>query len=150
MNAQILQRAAAAYRGAAETIAPVQQLVMLYDGAIRFLREAESAIAAGAIERRHHNVRKAWDIVNALQSCLDFERGGEVARSLDLFYGYVLHRLTRIDITNDPAICAELIGLLGQMRASWAAIAAGGAAEPEQPRLPLAKAAERSALALSA
>ncbi|MCS6781267.1 MAG: flagellar export chaperone FliS [Geminicoccaceae bacterium] len=150
MNAHTLQRAAAAYRGAAETIAPAQQLVMLYDGAIRFVREAESAIAAGAIERRHRNVRKAWDIVNALHACLDFERGGEVARSLDLFYGYVLHRLTRIDVTNDPAICAELIRLLGQMRASWAAIASGGTAEPERPRPPLGAASEKAGLALTA
>lgn len=123
MTADVRQRASAAYHGARETIAPGQQIVLLYDGAIRFLREADAAIAAGAIERRHSCVSKAFAIVNALHCCLDFEQGGEVARSLDRFYGYVLHRLTRIDLTNDATICAELVGLLGQMRASWAAIA---------------------------
>jgi flagellar protein FliS len=140
MTADVRQRASAAYQGARDTIAPGQQIVLLYDGAIRFLREAETAIAQGAIERRHTSVSKAFAIVNALQCCLDFEQGGEVARSLDRFYGYVLHRLTRIDLTNDPAICVELVGLLGQMRASWAAIAgppAGGrvaAGAPAAPR----------------
>lgn len=123
MTADVHQRASAAYRGASDTIAPGQQIVLLYDGAIRFLHEAEAAIAQGAIERRHTSVAKAFAIVNALHCCLDFEQGGEVARTLDRFYGYVLHRLTRIDLTNDASICRELVGLLGQMRASWAQIA---------------------------
>lgn len=135
MSPDVRRRASAAYQGARETIAPAQQIVLLYDGAIRLLREAEAAIAEGAIERRHGCVAKAFAIVNALQCCLDFERGGEVARSLDRFYGYVLHRLTRIDLTNDPAICVELAGMLGQMRASWAAIAE----PPPAPPRPLAQ-----------
>lgn len=136
MTPDVRQRANAAYRGASETIAPAQQIVLLYDGAIRFLKEAEAAIAARAIERRHNAVAKAFAIVNALQCCLDFDQGGEVARSLDRFYGYVLHRLTRIDLTNDPSICAELIGLLGQMRASWAAIAEAQTPAPARPPAP--------------
>jgi|DewCreStandDraft_4_1066084.scaffolds.fasta_scaffold00025_131 flagellar protein FliS len=133
MNAHLRQLASAAYRGASETVSPAQQIVMLYDGAIRCLREAEAAIAAGAIERRHNNVAKAFAIVNALHCCLDFEKGGEVARSLDRFYAYVLHRMSRIDITGDASICAELIGMLSQMRASWAAIASGSARSPSPP-----------------
>ncbi len=133
MNAHLRHLASAAYRGAVDTISPAQQIVMLYEGAIRFLKEAEAAIAAGDIERRHNNVKKAFDIVNALQCCLDFEKGGEVARSLDRFYSYVLQRMTRIDLTNDPSICAELIGMLDQMRASWAAIAAGAAGPTASP-----------------
>lgn len=133
MNSHVRQLASAAYRGASETIAPARQIVLLYDGAIRCLREAEAAIAAGAIERRHRNVAKAFAIINALHCCLDFERGGEVARSLDRFYGYVLYRMSRIDPSNDPAICAELVGLLSRMRDSWATIAEGGAARPPNP-----------------
>lgn len=136
MNAHLRHRASAAYRDAAETIAPAQQIVMLYDGAIRCLREAEAAIAEGAIERRHNNVAKAFAIVNALHCCLDFEKGGEVARSLDRFYAYVLHRMSRIDITNDASICRELVGLLGQMRQSWATIAEGAAQRPADPAPP--------------
>lgn len=121
---------AAAYRrAAAQTSSPAGQIVLLYEGAIRSLRAARQAIAEGRIEDRHREVRRAFAIVGGLQGCLDFERGGEIARLLDRFYGYVLIRLPQIDLLGDPAICSELVTRLEEMRASWAAIAGRAAAE---------------------
>jgi flagellar protein FliS len=97
--------------------------VLLHDGAIRSLEEARGAIAAGRIETRFHRVSRAHATVTALQSCLDFERGGEIAQTLDRLYGHILGRLILINQRNDPAICDELAGLLRQMRAGWAEIA---------------------------
>ena len=118
----------AAYRSAAETHPPARQIVMLYDSAIQRVQEAKAAIAARRIEARFNLVMKAHAIVGALQSCLDFDQGGEVAPLLDRFYGYVLGRLTLINLRDDPAICDELVWLLRQMRDSWAEIATGPAA----------------------
>ncbi len=122
MNAHIHQRAVTAYGQAAETIPPLRQIVMLYEGAILRLQEAKKAIAEERIEDRHRAVSKAAAIVDALQGCLDFEQGGEVATHLDRFYTYVSFRIRQIDVRNDPAICDELIARLGEMRESWAAI----------------------------
>ena len=70
-------RAAASYRDALRTQTPVLQVVQLYDMAILRLKEAKVAILEQRIEDRHHAVMKAFAIVSGLQSCLDFERGGD-------------------------------------------------------------------------
>jgi flagellar secretion chaperone FliS len=124
---QTHRRVSAAYRSAAETHPPARQIVMLHDGAIQRIEEAKAAIAARRIEARFNLVMKAHAIIGALQSCLDFDQGGEVAPLLDRFYGYVLGRLTLINLRDDPAICDELVRLLRQMRDSWAEIAPGPA-----------------------
>jgi len=115
-------RAAAAYRSA-DTQPPARQIVLLHESAIRRLEEARQAIAERRIEARFRLAMKAHAIVGALQSCLDFEQGGEIAPMLDRLYGHMLERLTAINLRNDPAICDELIALLGRMRDGWAAIA---------------------------
>lgn len=128
MNDQArLQRAYSAYRHAAETVTPTRAVVMLYDGAIRRLAEARSAILDGRIEDRHNHVAKCFLIVNGLHGQLDFQAGGDIAPLLDRYYGYILNRLALLDIRNDPSMCDELIERLREMRASWVAIDDGGA-----------------------
>ena len=125
---QAMRRAIDAYGHASATLAPAQQIVLLYDGAIRRVKEAQSAILARRIEERCRAVQKATAIVDGLQSCLDHERGGEIARNLDRLYTHMIFRLQRINLTNDPAICDEVITRLDQLRAAWAQLATGAAA----------------------
>ena len=87
----------------AETQPPARQIVLLHESAIRRLEEARAAIGERRIEARFNLVMKAHAIVGALQSCLDFERGGEIAPMLDRLYGHMLERLTAINLRNDPA-----------------------------------------------
>lgn len=68
-----MQRAVTAYDQATETIPPLQQIVLLYDCAIRRLREARAAIEAARIPARHVAVAKAVAIVDALQRSLDHD-----------------------------------------------------------------------------
>ena len=81
-----MQRAMNAYGQAAETLAPARQLVLLYDGAIRRIKEARDAIGRRAIKERYVAIGKAAAIVDALQACLDHGRGGEIAGNLDRLY----------------------------------------------------------------
>src|SRR5690349_12953042 len=118
-------RAAAAYGRAAQTIPPVRQIVMLYDGALGRLREARQALVEGRIEDRFRAVQKASAIIDGLHACLDFERGGEIAPLLDRMYGYIGLRLQQINIRQDPAIRDELIGHLGELRRAWNTVADG-------------------------
>ena len=128
-HAPLLLRAAA-YRGA-ESHPPAQQVALLCARAIQHLAEAKAAIAGKRIEARFHLVMRAHAIVSGLQACLDFERGGEIAPLLDRLYGYVLGRLAQINQRNDPSICDEVIGLLGQLRDGWNGIAAATGADVE-------------------
>jgi flagellar protein FliS len=128
MNADLASRAFAAYGRASTTIPPLEQIVMLYDGATLRVREARAAIERGDIEARFVATSKATAILDALQACLDHERGGEIAALLDRCYTYLSLRLSAVNIRNDPAICDEILARLGELRASWAELAAGAAA----------------------
>jgi flagellar protein FliS len=119
-------RAMNAYQTANTTVTPAMAIVMLYDGAMKFLSLAKAAIDERRIEDRCHLINKAHAVIHGLQCQLDFDAGGDIAPVLDHYYSYLLHRMMQINIKNDPAICDELIDRLREMRESWAAIACGG------------------------
>jgi flagellar protein FliS len=125
---QSMRRAMTAYGQAAETLAPAKQVVMLYDGALRRIREAREAVEAGRVQDRSVALAKATAIIDALAACLDHERGGEIAANLDRIYIYVSLRLQQVNLTDDVAICDELTARLTELRTSWAQIAGGGGA----------------------
>lgn len=126
LNMHSMRRVVTAYGQAAETLAPARQIVLLYDGAIRRIKEARHAIEARRINDRCVALAKATAIVEGLQGCLDLERGGAIARNLDQLYTYLVLRLARINLEDDVAICDELTARLSELRDSWAQIAEGG------------------------
>lgn len=132
-------RAMNAYRAAAETVSPAVAIVMLYDGAIQRLALAKCAIIDSRIEDRFNLVNKATAIIHGLQSQLDFGAGGEIAEMLNGYYNYILHRMNQINISNDSAICDEIIERLREMRASWALIAKGADSEAPSTAISLEK-----------
>ena len=114
-----------AYRQASTTITPARQIVMLYEGAMRFVREAKQAIMDGRIEDRFNLVCKAYKVIDALHCCIDFDQGGDIARTLDRYYTFILTRMTQINVGNDPLICDEVVDSLRTMCRSWEQIAIG-------------------------
>jgi flagellar protein FliS len=130
---QSMRQVMAAYGQAAETLAPARQIVLLYDGAIRRIREARHAIEARRINDRYQALAKATAIVEGLQGCLDLERGGAIARNLDQLYTYLVLRMARINLENDVGICDELTARLSELRDSWARIAEGDGADLTPP-----------------
>jgi flagellar secretion chaperone FliS len=101
---------------------PEEAVVMLYDGAIRFLREAVRAIEEENIAAKVQLLERAVKIIEYLQSCLDREQGGEIAENLQRLYDYMLIRLTEANLYNDVAKLEEIGTLLGTVREGWAAI----------------------------
>jgi flagellar protein FliS len=116
------RRALSAYGQAAQTLPPARQIVLLYEGAIRRIREAQAAIEQGRIRERHAAIEKASAIIDALQACLDLDQGGEIARNLDRLYTDLGFRLQTLNLAKDGAICAELIARLEELRDAWRAI----------------------------
>jgi flagellar protein FliS len=134
---QSMRQAMTAYGQAAETLAPGRQIVLLYDGAIRRIKEARQAIEARRINDRYVALAKATAILESLQGCLDLERGGTIARNLDQIYTYLVLRLQRVHLGNDVALCDEVTARLSELRDSWAQIADGSGTDrapgPRQP-----------------
>lgn len=127
-----------AYAAATQTVAKTQQIVMLYDGAIRCVRQAKEAIRDRRIEDRYHLLIRASDIVTGLQGCLDFENGGDIAKVLYQFYASVDSRLFSIHRTASEDTCDGIIADLKQMRDVWqeidknaSAVEAGFKAKPQ-------------------
>ncbi|MGE0863523.1 MAG: flagellar export chaperone FliS [Vicinamibacterales bacterium] len=106
---------------------PLELVVMLYDGAIRFVGAAREAIGRGDIRARSQAISRALAIVSELQNTLDIERGGEMAESLDDLYRYLTQRLVQATVSNDVSALDEARRLLETLRDGWHTIAAQAA-----------------------
>lgn len=102
---------------------PAEGVVLLYDGALRFVAQAKEAIGRGDIQGRHNANARAIAIVSYLMEILDPAQGGEVALRLMGIYAFLLKRLVRVDFENSQAICDEVRGHLQTLKTSWDAIA---------------------------
>lgn len=98
---------------------PIEQIVMLYNGAIRFLQLAAIDIDAGNIPSKAENTNRALDIVRYLQSILDFERGGSVAESLDSLYTIVTWTIIRASASLQSSEMKHAADLLTPVRDAW-------------------------------
>lgn len=103
---------------------PLEQVVLLYDGAIGFLTRALDAVAQRDIRGRHQGISRGLAIVNYLQNTLDREAGGEIARALDALYSYMRERLLEANVKQRGEPIEEVLRLLGTLREGWADIAA--------------------------
>ena len=108
-----------------QTRTPLELVVMLYDGAIRFSGQARDAMLVRDIQRRRVNINRAMDIVSELQNTLDMDAGGKLSRDLDALYSYVRDRMLEASIRQDIRPLDEAIRILGTLREGWAGIASG-------------------------
>jgi flagellar protein FliS len=112
-----------AYRESAVLSAPPEMLVvMLYDGARKFLHQAGVAMRDGQIELTNLKLRRAEDIVAHLRDTLDMDQG-EIAHNLEAIYAFCLRQLRQSRFDRDPAVLERVSSLLGQLRDAFAAIA---------------------------
>lgn len=107
------------------TASPGQLVLMLYDGALRFLAQAQAGFELPAsdlsrIEKINTNILRAEAILRELQSNLDMERGGELATNLNRLYDFHLEQLFRSNLRKDPAPLLETERLLRSLRDGWA------------------------------
>jgi flagellar protein FliS len=113
----------AAYRESAVLSAPPEMLVvMLYDGARRFLFQAGVAIRDGQIELSHRKLRRAEDIINHLRGTLDMDQG-EISERLEAIYLFCLRHLQQARFDRDANKLEQVSTLLGELREAWATIA---------------------------
>ena len=116
-------RAAAYQQSSVLTAPPGQLVVMLYDGARRFLFQASAAMAEGTTLVAHQRLRRAEDILTELLATLDHERGGEVASRLQGLYTFFLAELNRARVESDPSRIDFVHAQLGDLREAWAQVA---------------------------
>jgi flagellar protein FliS len=108
------------------TASPEQLVVMLYDGAGRFLRQAEAAYGEGALEHAHDRLNRGEAIIDELMATLDMDQG-QVAERLQAIYVYCKRCLTESRRERDAAKIRLVIRLMGELREAWAHIAGAAA-----------------------
>ena len=98
-------------------------IVLLYDGAIKFMKLAIKELEAGNPEAKGQYINRAQDIINELNAVLDADAGGEIAANLRKLYSFMNNRLSEANIKRDPQIIREVITLMEELNQSWKAIA---------------------------
>ena len=97
-------------------------IVMLYDGAEKFLRQAIRDINAKDYEAKGRNIAKAQDIIVELNCVLDLNAGGEIAQNLRGLYNFMNSQLSQANIKCDVQMIQEVIDLLDELNQGWRAI----------------------------
>ena len=120
-------RGAAAYRSIeAQSRSPIELVVMLYDGALRFVGEAQAAAARNDVPARGEAISRAIAIVSELQNTLQVDEGGDIARELDRLYSYINRRLLDVSAKRDFKALDEVQKLLATLREGWSQAAGAG------------------------
>src|SRR5580765_588653 len=103
---------------------PLERVVMLYDGALRYAAQAREAMDRNDIATRRDALSKAIAIVGELQATLDMDRGAEISASLDRLYDYVQMRMLDATMHKDPSAIDDARRVLETLREAWQTIAA--------------------------
>ena len=131
LSSRMLKQFNAVYEDDALTTAvygasPVGLIVMLYQGAIKAVVLASSAMQAGRLDEKANQTFKAIDIIDSLRSSLDVGSGGEMAENLNDLYLYMKKRLLEASSKNDADSYTEVGNLLETILPAWQQIDRAG------------------------
>ncbi|MCW5960196.1 MAG: flagellar export chaperone FliS [Pyrinomonadaceae bacterium] len=112
---------------------PIKQIVMLYDGAIKFINLTADDIEKSDFVAKAEHSNRALDIINYLQSILNFENGGEVAETLDTLYASVARMMLRASAELDSELMRKSAEMLAPVRDAWEINAQNGSSDQAVP-----------------
>ena len=109
---------------AVKTASPGTLVLMLFDGALRFLSTAligfEHEEPGRRNEEIHNNLIKTQRILRELQCSLDMQAGGEFSQRMYALYDFMIEELRKANMTKEPAPIQTVERLLGEIRDAWA------------------------------
>jgi flagellar protein FliS len=94
-------------------------VVLLYEGAIKFLRMAVKEIEARDWAAKGRHIVRAIDIINELNNELKMEEGGEIAQNLRKLYAFMVRHLGEANIKRDPERIQQVISILDDLNQGW-------------------------------
>jgi flagellar protein FliS len=96
-----------------------QILLMLYDGAIRFIRQAIRGMEEENLTQFHYGIEKSMAIITEFSNSLNHTIGGDIAENLDALYDFMIRELTRANLHKDIKKLRVVEKLLVDLRATW-------------------------------
>ena len=140
-NGQPVQNAANYQKIKIETATPEALILMLYDGALRFMNQAELAFEENNLEKISNSLLRVQAIFTELQCSLDREKGGEIAINLERLYIFFNGRLAEANMKKDVKYILQIRPMIQNLRNSWEAAMqkqqASQKVAPARPRLNL-------------
>jgi flagellar protein FliS len=97
-------------------------IVLLYDGAIKFMKLAIKELEANNYETKGRYICKAQNIISELNAILDMDAGGEISTNLRKLYCFMNTRLSEANTKRDPQIIREVITLMEELNQGWKTI----------------------------
>ncbi len=94
-------------------------IIMCYEEAIYSLKAAKEYFRHENYEAKGRAVQKALDIINELRVALNFERGGSIAKNLDLIYGFLARYILDADVKKDPKAFEQAASILSELKSAW-------------------------------
>lgn len=102
-----------------EGASPVELVVALYDGLIRFLYSAVEAVDRGDVPGRRAAVKRALDIIIHLQAQLRMDVGGAPALTLSEFYASVFAQILQASHFASRKRFEHAIECVRNVREAW-------------------------------
>jgi flagellar protein FliS len=110
-------------RVATQTASPGQLVLMLYDGALRFLERARAGFDHDDPKERNeainNGILRAQTIFMELDRSLNMDQGGQVAATLRSLYDYFDRRLQESNVAKSPEGIIEVIQRVTVLRDAW-------------------------------
>ena len=97
----------------------IKLVVMLYDGAIRFLKEAKNRIDTNDVAGRSTYLSKALRIVGELHGSLNPRDGGDIAAQLDRLYSFISSQITMANVSGKASHIYDALNVLETLRDGW-------------------------------
>jgi flagellar protein FliS len=104
------------------TASPGQLVVMLYDGILKFLRQADAALGESDIQATHERLSRAEAIITELHATLDLSQG-KVAENLEGIYVFWKKMIWEIRRDRDREKLGRLLAMVRDLRDAWAIVA---------------------------
>lgn len=101
------------------TAGPLQLRMLLYDGALKFSRQARAALEREDFEQSYTNLARTQNIVLELSNSLDHDQAPDVCDRLAALYNYIYRQLVNANLTRDIQIVDEVIHLIEYERETW-------------------------------
>jgi flagellar protein FliS len=117
-----MSRLAAYHDNSVSTENKGRLIVLLYDGAIKFMKLAIKELEASDYTAKGQYINRAIDILTELNAVLDMEQGGEIAANLRKLYTFMSERLTQANMKRDANMIRDVIGLMEELNEGWRAI----------------------------
>lgn len=108
-----------AYQQASFNVGKGKQIVMLYDGMIRFAQQAKDLREKGEIAEHFNTMQKLINVIIGLQNSLDLQNYPEISTALYDYYDMLYIKTSNLLKHADLSQYDELVLEIKQMRDAW-------------------------------